>query len=103
MSTFNEHDALAWNPFEGDFGSPGDRTLKDKIVTARKGGECHNCGCDIQPKERIRTQSAIIDGSLMSWRWCQLCCEAMAKVWEDSGDAIEARYALKYSREDLTR
>ena len=43
MTTFNEADCLKTNPFEGDFGSPGDKVLKDKIGTARKGGTCGMC------------------------------------------------------------
>ena len=31
MTTFDEADCLKTNPFEGDFGSPGDKVLKDKI------------------------------------------------------------------------
>lgn len=37
MTTFDEAECLKVNPFEGDFGSPGDKVLKDKIGTARKG------------------------------------------------------------------
>ena len=40
MTTFDEAECLKTNPFEGDFGSPGDKVLKDKIGTARKGGTC---------------------------------------------------------------
>lgn len=89
-----EEDVLAYDPFEGDFGSPGDITLRDKIVKARKSGECHHCGHEIQPGYFARSMTAIFDGKLMSWRWCQACCEAMALSWEDGGEAICARYAL---------
>jgi hypothetical protein len=34
VSAFSEHDCLCCGPFEGDFGSPDDRILKDKMVTA---------------------------------------------------------------------
>ncbi len=91
----NEAEVLNYNPFEGDFGAPGDKCLKDKIVTARKGGFCHDCGQEIKPGERIRSAAHIFDGALMGYRWCQLCCEAMA-LWDtDNGDAITARHALR--------
>jgi hypothetical protein len=34
VSAFSEHDCLCCGPFEGDFGSPDDRILKDKMVTS---------------------------------------------------------------------
>ena len=40
--------ALFFNPFEGDFGSCGDGTLKDKIVKFRKPHLCHICDGDIK-------------------------------------------------------
>lgn len=88
----NEADVMSYNPFDGDFGAPGDRLLRDRIVTARSGGDCHLCGGKIQPGTRIRSRSGVIDGSLMSWRWCTACCEAMALSWTDDGKALEARY-----------
>jgi hypothetical protein len=91
----NEQDVLAYNPFDGDFGSPGDRILKDKMVTARKPRPCDHCGQEIQPNERIRVRAEIVDGSLMSWKWCQLCCEAMASNWSDNGAVLDARSALR--------
>ena len=95
VSAFSEHDCLCCGPFEGDFGSPDDRILKDKMVTARKGGECHLCGQQIQPKERIRSMAAVFDGELMSYRWCNACCAAMAKSLYDDGEAWEERAALR--------
>lgn len=83
------------DPFEGDFGGPDDRILRDKMVNARKARECQDCGQQIQPGERIRTMTAVFDGELMNYSWCQLCCEAMEKSFEDDGDAIAARLALR--------
>ena len=77
---FNDKDCLRYWPFEGDFGAPGDRVLKDKIGIARKSGPCEICEHDIQPGERIRMLSAVFDGSLMSYRWCSTCCAAMAAI-----------------------
>ena len=49
MTTFDEAECLKTDPFEGDFGSPGDKVLKDKIGTARKGGTCGICRQEIVP------------------------------------------------------
>ncbi len=95
MTETQETDCLKCNPFEGDFGSPGDKVLKDKIVTARKGGTCGMCLQEIQPCERVRTLAAIFDGAMRHYRWCEKCCEAMAASWTDNGDAWTARVALE--------
>jgi hypothetical protein len=90
-----EDDCLHWFPFADDFGAPGDRVLEDKVVTARKAGACFDCTRPINPGERIRTMSAKFDGELRRYRWCALCCEAMAA--EDPTEAMEARLALRDS------
>ena len=94
MKEINEDDVLAYDPFQGDFGNSDDRTLKDKMVTARKGGECHMCAGNIVPGERIRSRSDIFDGQMMYFRWCNACCRAMADSWEDEGFAIEKRTSM---------
>ncbi len=94
MTTFDEVECLKTNPFEGDFGSPGDKVLKDKIGTARKGGTCGMCRQEIVPGERVRLLAAVFDGTLMSYRWCSECCAAMAASWTDNGDAWTARARL---------
>ena len=82
-----ESNVLAFDPFEGDFGEPGDSVLRDKMVNVRTPGPCSHCGCQIHKGERIRIMWAKF-GDLMSYRWCALCCEAMAKcqAQESSGD-----------------
>lgn len=95
----DEEAVLATDPFAGDFGSPGDRTLKDKMATARKAGECQDCGQEIQPGERIRIRTDIFDGDLMSFRWCQLCCEAMAISGDDEMDMWSKRIAMRSSKQ----
>lgn len=94
MQQFDEKACLSVNPFEGDFGSPADTVLKDKIGVARKGGQCGMCRQEIVPGEKIRILSAIFDGDLMSYRWCSACCAAMAISREDEGEAWEARVRL---------
>lgn len=86
---------LDWFPFADDFGGPGDRVLQDKVTTARKAGPCFDCMQPINPGDRIRTLSAKFDGELRRYRWCALCCEAMAA--EDPTEAMEARIAMRPS------
>lgn len=91
----DEEAVLQTNPFEGDFGEVGDRTLKDKMVTARKATVCHDCAQAINPGDRIRSRTDIASGEMMSFRWCPLCREAMAKSREDGGEAWSARVELR--------
>jgi len=93
MSDAQEAECLSVDPFAGDFGAPGDRVLKDKMGNARKAGPCNDCAQEIRPGERVRMLAAVFDGSLMSYRWCALCCAAM--VADDDGEATEARLALR--------
>jgi hypothetical protein len=98
-SPFDENAALNYNLFEGDFGDVGDRPLRDQIVTARKGKlPCHICDEAIVPKTRIRSLTMLwqSDG-LMSYRVCEPCCIASALSWKDEGEAIQARYRLRFN------
>lgn len=90
--TFSEEAALAADPFQGDFGN-GEVVLRDKIVTARKEGECQTCPDGIRPGTRIRslTERDPHEG-LVTYRFCNACCVAMAK---DNDDEWEARIARK--------
>jgi hypothetical protein len=95
--TWSEADCLACDPFAGDYGgaSADDRILSDRIVTARKGGECQTCAGPVQPGTRIRTRTEVYDGDLMSFRWCTECCEAMAREATDGGSALERRIVMR--------
>lgn len=91
----NEARVLAYNPFDGDFGSPGDRLLADVMVTAAKPHpHCHMCNGPIAKGERHRSRREIVDGDMMAFRFCGLCCAAMAKSWTDDGKEIDARTSL---------
>lgn len=92
---FSTDDCLAVNPFEGDFGSPGDRTLRDKIVKSRKAGRCNLCGLQITPYTMIRSCTDIFDGEIATYRWCNDCCVAMAKSWTDDGNSLEHRASIR--------
>lgn len=93
---FSERDCLDYDPFEGDFGSPGDRILADRMVKAAKPHDkaCHMCGGAIAKDERHRVRTEIVDDELQSYRWCALCCAAMAKSWTDNGADVDARTSL---------
>ena len=82
--------ALRYDPFADDFGDQSDRTLRDKIVKARKGTECFHCAWSIRPGEMIRSRADVIDGRLMSWKWCNACTKLMAEG-DDQGLAVRGR------------
>lgn len=78
--------ALQADPFAGDFGSVGDRTLRNTIVTARREHECHRpeifghkCSGRIAKGERHRVLVDIADGEMQQHRWCQACTLALAE------------------------
>ncbi|MFA5420198.1 MAG: hypothetical protein WC341_17225 [Bacteroidales bacterium] len=68
---------MEYDPFDGDFGDPGDKILSDKMVLAKKEHQCFWCGLPIKPKELHRSRVDIINGELCSYRWCNDCCSAM--------------------------
>lgn len=71
---------LDFDPFEGDFGDQGDRSLADKMVIGRKAYTCNHCGQPIAVGERHRHKRGVYDGDFMQWRWCALCCDAMVQA-----------------------
>jgi hypothetical protein len=89
----NEKACMDTDPFEGDFGD-GERVLRDHMGTARKKGPCLMCGQQIEPGSRIRMRTETYNGQIQTFRWCSLCCAAMAASWEDEGKALEARINL---------
>jgi hypothetical protein len=98
MGEWKDEDCLATDPFAGDFGS-GEVTLSDKIVKAAKNHEhCHDCHGPVAKGERHRCRIERDEEGLTTFRWCGLCCEAMANSNEDDGAASEARVALGYER-----
>lgn len=75
-----ENATLSFDPFEGDFGEPGDTILSNKMVVARKEGPCSHCGQLIVKGERVRSMSAKF-GDFMRYRWCASCCDVMAAAY----------------------
>lgn len=89
-------EALKYNPFDGDFGEPGDRELRDKIVKFRKAGPCHICGGDVVPGTRGRSLTMLwMSDGPMNYRYCSECTKAMAAVWTDEGRALDRCYAKR--------
>jgi hypothetical protein len=84
MST--DFEILDFDPFEGDFGAPGDKVFTNRMVVARKPGPCSHCGSEITKGERVRRQVSKFDGELMTHRWCGLCCKAMADYENQMND-----------------
>lgn len=91
----DEKKVLAYNPFEDDFGDPGDRCFRDKMVYAKKTRPCHICTADIMPGERIRTSVHLFDGVVRTYSWCNKCCQAMERVWDFQGDPFEERMKVR--------
>lgn len=85
-------DVLAFDPFSGDQGDPGDRELRDKIVKCKKGGHCHGCTEVFHAGDTIRriVKVYVADG-LMAFAFCKRCCDAQALSWTDGGTALQAR------------
>jgi len=100
--TEEERGWLVFDPFQGDV-SDVDK-LSDKIVTARKGGECSHCGGTIVPGTRVRRMAEKCDGELLTHSWCNDCCKAMIEDCEpeDAEDdwlpAWDARQGIHVSR-----
>lgn len=93
-------DCLDYNPFDGDFGSPGDVVFSDRICIARRSSTCNDCLSPILPREHQRRHDAKYDGQMRTYRWCALCCRAMASWWDDDGDALSKRWALRSQHEN---
>jgi len=85
---------LAYDPNGGDKGGSDIRLIRDKIVRAREGGACADCGSDIQPGTLTRVQTGVDDTRIISIRTCQDCCDAMASFEKDMGEAMVARYNI---------
>ena len=90
--------ALKYWPFDGDFGMPGDRKLRDEIVTFRTRHACVNCTGPIEPGTKGRSLTMLwVDGNgPVTGRYCTACTEAMALVFNDDGAALEERTAMSW-------
>ena len=87
-----ERDVLDYDPFAGDKDDGGYRTLRDRIITARKSGPCAEWGEQVAPGTRVRAMTAVGDGHVATTRSCHACCEAMFQ-WVNGNEApMEERY-----------
>ena len=77
-------EALNYDPFGGDFGTPDDKILRDKIVTVRKERVCGHCLGLVKVGEKARARTDLVDGHIHSYTWCEKCCEKMA-AWDVEG------------------
>ncbi len=89
---------LSCDPFDGDFGEPGDKTFTDKMAIVRKSGECHDCADEIPKGMRVRRRVDASEGQIQTFRWCQECCHAMASTDADGGVLSGERVALGMAR-----
>ena len=96
-----EAEALADDPFAGDFGN-GEVALSNKMVTTRGGGTCHTCAGECLPGTRNRVLTERGDEGLETFRWCQTCCFAMA-VYGIRPSIGDARFALGEERRAVAR
>lgn len=87
---------LSDDPFAGDFGD-GEVQISDKMVTNRKGGECHHCAGECVTGTRNRVIVERDDDGLHSYRFCQQCCFAMA-VYDIRPSLGDTRFALGHER-----
>lgn len=86
MDRNTDQNILDFDPFDGDFGAPGDKVFTNRMVVARKPGPCSHCGTEIEKGERVRRQTSKFDGELMTHRWCAICCTAMASYDAEAND-----------------
>ena len=102
---------LDYDPFEGDFGEPGDNVFSDRLVLSRKTYECFHCSGVIAVGEKHRSRYEKRDGEMRSFRWCRKCCEAMVAelIAEESDDdpdepadrfPFECRHGIAKAREN---
>jgi len=94
-ATFDEAACLRINPFEGDFGTPGDKILSDRIVSGRSDKPCGECLTPTEKGERVRTMTAVFDGELRSYRWCSACCAAFVAFGNGDYAPMDARAAVR--------
>lgn len=92
---FNEAEALRYPLFQDDFGAPGDKVLRDTIITARASHTCCECWSAINPGDRYRKHVGKYDGSVKQYGFCSQCCAAMAKVFNGEPEAMDSRSQVR--------
>ena len=102
MTSRWQQDCLLARPFDGDY-SDGERTLSDKMVTARKSHHCHGVGeaCErgVVKGDRSRALVEVNRGDCRTYRWCEPCCQELAlsilgkAKWQSSHLTTDTRSA----------
>ena len=93
-------EALDFNLFEGDFGSPDDKEFDNKIVKVRKEHECHICSLRTPVGSYARYSVWLFDGDFMKYYVCQDCLDAIVQYEneeydeEDELTPVDKRYRL---------
>jgi hypothetical protein len=85
-------DALSYDPFAGDMGSPGDRIIEDKIVICRKSRKCENCKEAMKVGSILRTLLAKFNGKMSRYTWCEACCRAMISDVRNDTNKFDKRF-----------
>lgn len=83
---------LSYDPWGGD--DTDTQVLSDKMVVVRKDHQCAICFGPIAKGERVRSMTELNreDSVVATFRFCTLCCEAMAA--DDDGNSIYDRHAI---------
>lgn len=94
---YNFDDCLRYDPFAGDIVHAGEAVcFGDRIVTVRKNHWCHMCGCGIGKGTKTRLAVWLWMGEVVTYRWCEECCVAMARDVAVDGCGFTAkRYQLR--------
>lgn len=68
----------------------GDTSVwSDMMVTVRKAHTCAICFGPIMIGERVRSRTELFDGCVKTFRFCHLCCDAMAMAGTDDDPGAE--------------
>lgn len=108
---FDEDAAVNFDPFGPD--ETDVSPLSDKIVTAGKDhAHCMMCDGPIPKgsRHRARTERNNEERKIMTFRWCGICCRAMAQAddwdrWEISGPErlVDSRDRIGEARRQARR
>lgn len=91
----NRDDCLRCDPWEGGKGDDIYVLLSDRmVVAAQQHPHCQICHGPIAKGERHRARREVADRTAMTFRFCGLCCDAMARRHDDNGESLDARYGM---------
>jgi hypothetical protein len=85
----SEQRVLDFNPWGYD--DTEYRVLRNSLLMTRSQHGCAICFDTIPSRARVRAQTEVFDGTVKTFYFCPLCCDAM--IADEDGLAIEERYA----------